>query len=198
MHKYIGKWSACFVYPGVSAVFGQQRVLHVKPPIIRHTDHGGKDVDVNMAERHSIGRQMNPRGALREIRGRHVRREKPVASVSTSVPHGGADPVHFRNQIPESQCNWLIHIIPHPIQPTLKTIHLWSSITHLTSLGPNVQLCVRLLESYCNLVNVCSPISLCGFCVHVCWIAWKAVCYTVLSEEQCVCGGTQSIFFCIT
>ena len=107
MHKYIGKWSACFVYPGVSAVFGQQRVLHVKPPIIRHTDHGGKDVDVNMAERHSIGREETdePERCIEGNQRPTCATREAVASVSTSVPHGGADPVHFRNQIPESQCN---------------------------------------------------------------------------------------------
>ena len=98
--------------PWCKSFFSQQRVLHVKPkspPVIRHTDldHGGKDVDVNMGERHSIGREETdePERCIEGNQRPTCATREAVASVSTSVPHGGADPVHFRNQIPESQCN---------------------------------------------------------------------------------------------
>ena len=73
--------------------------------------YGDEDVDVNMVEGHSIVTagtdepKRNLRGAFSEIReGKFATRvAHPVASVSTSVPHGGTDPVHFRNQIPARQ-----------------------------------------------------------------------------------------------
>ena len=115
--------------------------------MIWHTDRDDEDVDVNMVEGHSIGtaggRWAEPeRGIERHQRrgGWFATREaNPVASVSTSVPHGSGRP----RALPKSNSRETMQLInlhsiyqpqskPHP--PPLKTIHLWSSITHLTSL----------------------------------------------------------------
>ena len=100
-----------------------------------------------MVEEHWIGtagaRWAEPEKGIE----RHQRRDgwfatreaNPVASVSTSVPHGSGRP----SALPKSNSRETMQLInlhsiyqpqskPHP--PPLKTIHLWSSITHLTSL----------------------------------------------------------------
>ena len=96
--------------------FSQQRVLHIKPKIpliVYHTDQGDEDVDViELGHQGQMSGTREGHWATSDLQPEKLIR--PVASVSTSVPHGSADPVHFPNQIPARQCNWLIHRIYQP------------------------------------------------------------------------------------
>ena len=175
--------------------------------MIWHTDRDDEDVDVNMVEEHWIGtagvRWAEPErgieGHQRRVDWFATREANPVASVSTSVPHGSGRP----SALPKSNSRETMQLInlhsiyqpqskPHP--PPLKTIHLWSTITHLTFLDSKCPIVYFSLVHQVYYVNFANMLVL----QHVCWIACKALCNSFLAEQQCVCGNIQSIFLCIT
>ena len=180
--------------------FSQQRVLHIKPKIpliVYHTDQGDEDVDViELGHQGQMSGTREGHWATSDLQPEKLIR--PVASVSTSVPHGSADPVHFPNQIPARQCNWLIHRIyqPPPTAPKNNPPLVFNYPSHI----PWVKMSIVQLHIWALSTKFIMWIlhSCLFFSQFVCWIACKALYNGFLAEQQCVCGGIQSIFLCIT
>ena len=115
--------------------------------MIWHTDRDDEDVDVNMVEWHSIGTAGDRWTVAEPERG--IQRDQSGEFCSQRSPSGGICLYQcptWRGRpsaLPKSNSRETMQLInlhsiyqpqskPHP--PPLKTIHLWSSITHLTSL----------------------------------------------------------------